>query len=75
MKELGKKKNFYIFGALFILLFFLYITIKTPPAGDDWGYALQGAHPIAKALEFYQTWSGRFFSELWGFTVAPHKWL
>ena len=50
---------------------------KTPLAGDDWGYALNGLkqNPLKSAWEFYFSWSGRFFSELWGFVVAPRKWL
>ncbi|MFV0479257.1 MAG: DUF6056 family protein [Anaerorhabdus sp.] len=61
---------------LFFALFFL-ISYWTPLAGDDWGYALNGlkGNPIELALQFYFTWSGRFFSELWGFVVAPNKWL
>ena len=49
----------------------------TPLAGDDWGYALNGMKgtPFSTAVEFYFSWSGRFFSELWGFLVAPNKWL
>ena len=73
MNRILSRKHFYVLGAIFIAAVFAYITYKTPTAGDDWGYALGGAHPIAKALEFYQTWSGRFFSELWGFTVAKNK--
>lgn len=63
--------------ALFIAALFYTITKWTPIAGDDWGYALNGlnGNPFAMALQFYQTWSGRFFSELWGFVVAPNKWL
>ncbi|MEG0176125.1 DUF6056 family protein [Anaerorhabdus sp.] len=72
------KSELIIAGAvLFVLLFFALITKMTPLAGDDWGYAVQGmeANPFTKAWEFYFTWSGRFFSELWGFVVAPRKWL
>lgn len=58
-------------------LLFAYITYLTPLAGDDWGYALNGlkGNPFVTAYEFYFSWSGRFFSELWGFLVAPNKWL
>ncbi|MEG0564549.1 DUF6056 family protein, partial [Anaerorhabdus sp.] len=64
-------------AVLFVFFFFSLITKMTPLAGDDWGYAVQGMNenPFAKAWEFYFTWSGRFFSELWGFIVAPRKWL
>lgn len=72
------KSELMITGAvLFVFFFFSLITKMTPLAGDDWGYAVQGMNenPFAKAWEFYFTWSGRFFSELWGFIVAPRKWL
>lgn len=69
------KKTIFFTGIVF--LFFAIITYLTPLAGDDWGYAYNGmkSNPIISALEFYNTWSGRFFSELWGFVVAPRKWL
>ena len=77
MKKLFSKKNFYLYCAFFILTLFAYITYKTPLAGDDWGYALNGSlgTPIKSALEFYQTWSGRFFSELWGMLIPCRKYL
>lgn len=62
---------------LLVFVIFFFMTYKTPLAGDDWGYALNGmkGKPILTAFSFYKTWSGRFFSELWGFIVAPNKWL
>ena len=41
------------------------------------GYAVNGmsGNPFVKAWEFYFTWSGRYFAELWGFIVAPRKGL
>lgn len=77
MKKLVNKKNFYIVLAIYVLILFAYITYKTPLAGDDWGYALNGSlgTPIKTALAFYQSWSGRFFSELWGMIVPCNKWL
>ena len=77
MSNLFKKKNFYIWASIFVLMLFAYITCKTPLAGDDWGYALNGSAgtPIKTALEFYNSWSGRFFSELWGMIVPCHKWI
>ena len=77
MKKIFEKKNFYILCAIFVLFLFAYISYKTPLCGDDWGYALNGSlgTPIKTALEFYQTWSGRFFSELWGMIVPSHKWI
>lgn len=77
MKNLFKKKNFYYAIALFILVLFIYITYKTPLSGDDWGYAINGSkgNPFEMALSFYNSWSGRFFSELWGMIVPKNKWL
>lgn len=77
MKKLFNKKNFYVLIAIIILILFAYITYKTPLAGDDWGYALNGSlgTPIKTALDFYQSWSGRFFSELWGMIIPCNKWL
>ena len=75
MKKILNKKNFYILGAIFIGILFFYFTYNTPLAGDDWGYALGGNNPIANAMRMYMSWSGRFFSELWGYVVAPRKWL
>ena len=66
-----------ILMATAVFCFFAVITYLTPLAGDDWGYALNGMKgtPFSTAVEFYFSWSGRFFSELWGFLVAPNKWL
>lgn len=74
-KVLNYRKYFYIIGALFIGCLFFYITYKTPLAGDDWGYALNGmsGNPFDLAIGFYNGWSGRFFSELWGFIAAPNR--
>lgn len=72
------KNNIILIGcALFIFGLFFFMTYKTPLAGDDWGYALNGmkGNVFKTAIEFYQNWSGRFFSELWGFIIAPNKWL
>lgn len=64
-------------GALFIFSVFAFISIKTPLAGDDWGYAINGSqnNPFTMAYAFYFSWSGRFFSELYGFLITPHKWV
>ncbi len=66
----------YLLSALVFALFF-FMSRSTPLAGDDWGYAINGMkqNPLLTAFEFYRNWSGRFFSELWGFIVAPRKWL
>lgn len=69
------KKNLYLFGALFVFLLFSFISVRTPLAGDDWGYAINGRmdNPILMAINFYYSWSGRFFSELYGFVVCNNK--
>lgn len=63
-------------GFLFIFTLFFYISMRTPLAGDDWGYAINGSNnnPFLMAIDFYFNWSGRFFSELYGFLVAPNQW-
>lgn len=77
VKKLIKNKSWWVLGLVLIACLFAYITYVTPLAGDDWGYALNGMknNPIEMTFSFYQSWSGRFFSELWGFVVAPRKWL
>ena len=77
MSKIFSRKNAFVLFAAIVLILFYFITCKTPLAGDDWGYALNGmkGDPLKQAFVFYQTWSGRFFSELWGFIVAPNKWL
>lgn len=69
------KKNWFIICLGIFFLFFLYISRYAPVVGDDWGYAVGGrySNPIVKACQNYMSWSGRFLSELWGFSVAPHK--
>lgn len=72
-----QKKITNISIAVIVFILFFYICSVTPLAGDDWGYALNGlkGNPFITAFEFYGSWSGRFFSELYGFLVAPHKML
>lgn len=62
-------------GTAVVFLFFALITHWTPVSGDDWVYAVGGMwnNPFKQAFHMYQTWSGRYLSELWGFLVAPHK--
>lgn len=66
----------YTLATLVFILFFI-MSFWSPLAGDDWGYAYNGLHgnAILLAFQFYHTWSGRFFSELYGFLVTPHKGL
>lgn len=75
--RLLKKDYIYIIVACFVFALFLYISYKTPLAGDDWGYYINGSkeNPITMAFKFYFSWSGRFFSELWGFVMTHHKML
>ena len=69
-----KNKILYIFSAIIFILF-AYISFVTPLAGDDWGYAINGLkqNPLLTAFQFYQNWSGRFFSELLGLILTNHK--
>ena len=68
--------SFYLILGLFFILF-LIISYWSPMAGDDWAYAVnaQGQHPLLMAIERYWTWSGRFFSEFWGYAITNSKWL
>lgn len=71
------KNKLTILAAMLIFSLFFLISYWSPLAGDDWGYAVNGLNnnPFLLALEFYSGWSGRFFSELYGFIIAPQKWL
>lgn len=71
------RKVLLLIGSLFVFGLFFYISYKTPLAGDDWGYYLNSLNqnPIEGALGFYNSWSGRFFSEMWGFIMPKNKWL
>lgn len=79
MEFVKKHKEDILLGVACVFLFvlFYYMSSRTPLAGDDWGYANQGStgNPFYKAFQFYFSWSGRYFSELWGFIVAPRKGL
>ena len=77
MKAFLQKHKVCLLFSMFVFCFFAIITYRTPLAGDDWGYAINGmkGNPFVTAIEFYFSWSGRYFSELWGFIVAPNKWL
>jgi hypothetical protein len=70
-------RYFYIAAAAGIVLLFAYISYLTPLAGDDWGHAIAGAsgNPFVLAYDTYFSWSGRFFSELFNYIVAPNKGL
>ena len=71
------KYGILILLALLVFAIFYRISVFTPLAGDDWGYALagDGANPFKLAYNFYFDWSGRFFSEFWGFAIACRKYL
>lgn len=66
-----------VLSVVFAFTLFFLISYLSPLAGDDWGYAVNGQlyNPFKLAFEFYFTWSGRFFSELYGFLVTPNKWI
>lgn len=75
MKKLLDKKYFYMLIAIFLFILFWYISYKMPITGDDWGYYLAGENggALKTAIEFYTTWSGRFFSEIWDTFFSYHK--
>ena len=77
IRRIFEQHLYLILGAIFVMALFAYITYKTPLAGDDWGYCLNGksGNPFELTLAFYNSWSGRIFSEFYGFTVACRKWL
>ncbi len=64
-------------GLYIIYTQFAHYAKAVPLAGDDWGYAYNGANgnPLQLAFDMYFSWSGRFFAELWGFAVAKNKQL
>ncbi|MCI6272264.1 MAG: DUF6056 family protein [Erysipelotrichaceae bacterium] len=79
MKYLKQHRDIFIIGvfSIFIMFFFLYISYLTPLAGDDWGYAVMGrnGNPFMQAFKLYLSWSGRYFSELFGLIMTNNKWL
>lgn len=77
MKKYLDKKYLYIIVALFIFALFIFISYKMPISGDDWGYCMAGESDgaLKTAIQFYQTWSGRFFSEIWDAFFASHKFI
>lgn len=72
MMKLIKKYSYLIITACFIFAFFSYITSKSPIVGDAYNYANIGlkTNPLTLARLAYFSWSGRFFSELWGFFMC-----
>ena len=38
VKRFFEQNTYPLLGAIFVLALFSYITVKTPLAGDDWGY-------------------------------------
>lgn len=75
MKKYLDKKYFYVIIAIIIFALFIFISYKMPISGDDWGYCMAGESEgaLKTAIQFYQTWSGRFFSEIWDTYFASHK--
>jgi Family of unknown function (DUF6056) len=77
MKQWINSKLYLWLSLGFVFALFFTISYLSPLAGDDWGYAVNGLsqNPFVLAYEFYFSWSGRFFSELYGFLVTPHKFI
>ena len=73
--KMNVSKSIFYLSMLFVFVFFYRISSLTPLAGDDWGYAINGmqGNPFKMAIDFYFSWSGRFFSELYGFLITPNK--
>ncbi|MCU7201385.1 DUF6056 family protein [Turicibacter sanguinis] len=67
------KRYFYVYIAMGLFLFFMWVSSMTPLVGDDWGYYINGLKgPLTMTFEFYQTWSGRVVGEFLGFLLASH---
>ncbi len=67
------KKYFYVYIAIGLFFFFMWISALVPLVGDDWGYYINGMKgPLTMTIEFYQTWSGRVLGEWLGFFLAAH---
>lgn len=67
------KRFFYVYIAIGLYLFFLWVSSMAPLVGDDWGYCINGLKgPITMTLEFYQVWSGRVVGEFLGFLLASN---
>lgn len=75
MKKYLRENILFILGTIFVFWLFYYMCSRTPLAGDDWGYYLSSLdwNPIQGAYLQYFSWSGRFFSEMWGFFMPAHK--
>lgn len=70
------KKYFYVYIALGLFFFFMWVSSLVPLVGDDWGYYINGMKgPLTMTMEFYQTWSGRVIGEFLGFILTSnHNW-
>lgn len=79
MKRILENKKRILFIAIVLVFFLIFALIDrwTPSSGDDWVYGVGGMwnNPFEQAYLMYQTWSGRYLSELWGFIMAPRKQL
>lgn len=76
MKKTNKfRQLLFILGAIFVAYIFRYISVRTPLAGDDWGfYVLSQNYSILKRVfEFYCSWSGRIVCETWNFIMSSNK--
>ena len=49
------KRYFYVYIAMGLFLFFMWVSSMTPLVGDDWGYYINGLKgPLTMTFEFYQ---------------------
>lgn len=65
--------EYIIYAGLFLFLFVMFHW--SPLAGDDWIYAsdVRYSGVLEQTVYAYMTWSGRVFSEFWGFVYTWKK--
>lgn len=73
------KNNPLTYYLIFIFIFTLIFSLLIPLGGDDWGnYLYQDisfSGIIDVAINFYQTWEGRFFSRIFDLLLIPKPML
>lgn len=67
-----RKNKWLILMSIGLYLLMYYATSRSPIVGDAYNYATVGLrdNPVWLAYLAYFSWSGRFFSELWGFFMC-----
>lgn len=72
LQSVIRKNSLLIIECLFVFGLFYYITSRSPIVGDAYNYAVMGlkTNPFTLACLAFFSWSGRFFSELWGFFMC-----